>query len=64
MKINDAALKPSRRVTALISESLRTTALTILVWIASQLVVRCEQTIPVKVPDFCGFAPFTTDASD
>lgn len=33
-------------------------------WIAHALVVRCEQMIPVRVPDFCGFGPFTMDASD
>jgi hypothetical protein len=27
------------------------------------LVVRCQQMIPVEVPDFCDFSPLTTDAS-
>jgi hypothetical protein len=28
------------------------------------LVVRCEQMIPVEVTDFCGSGPLSTDASD
>jgi CheY-like chemotaxis protein len=28
-----------------------------------QLVVRCQQMIPVEVPDFCDFSPLMTDAS-
>jgi hypothetical protein len=26
-------------------------------------VVRCQQMIPVEVPDFCDFSPLRTDAS-